>query len=958
MRPSKIPASTYRLQFNRHFTYADAIEIVPYLNELGISHVYASPLLRVRSGSEHGYDVVDHNSLNPEIGDADAFNGFVAALHRHGMGLILDTVPNHMHVGDDQNDWWQDLLEHGRASPYAGYFDIDWHPAKRGLRDKVLLPVLGDHYGNVLDRGELRLEMEVANGSLHVRYFDRRFPLDPLSYERIISLRLPLLRQRVGSESETATALSVLAEAFGGLPPHTATDTATRRDAAAACKRQLAALFRRDRSARSFLQETLECINSRCSEGDIGLLHELLEQQAYRLAYWRVAADEINYRRFFDINELACIRMEIPEVFEATHRLIRQLVGGGAVDGLRIDHVDGLNHPRGYCERLQRLLGEALSRPADTHRPTSYLLVEKVLASHERMPTDWPVAGTTGYEVAQLLNGLFVAPASETMLTRLYQRFSGRRQSFDEILYDRKKMVIFHALSSELTALANLLNDIAQADPHTRDFTYHGLREALAEVVARFPVYRTYVGEGQVNDEDRRYVHWAIAQAKKSSLGEDVQVYDFIARMLLPEDAGDTDLASQVARFVARFQQYTAPVTAKALEDTACYVYNRLVSLNEVGSSPSQWGVTAHAFHSAMRQRLENWPDAMVSTSTHDSKRSEDVRVRIDVLSEIPIDWRRHLTRWSRINRNRKRLAGDRPAPSRNDEYFIYQTLLGAWPQHEEEDATFADRLQAYMLKAVKEAKIHTSWLNPDQEYEEAVQHFIAALLSDPARNAFLADFIPFQQTVAYYGMLNGLSQILLKLGLPGVPDTYQGSEIWSLSLVDPDNRRPVDYAVRRKMLQELLANRRDQPSPIGLLRGMLENLADGRAKLYLTWRALTLRREMAEHFRQADYAGLGSNGERADNLIAFARSFERRSLVYAAARRYCDLSSGPLQPPCGDVWSGTWLQLPGDRENRRFRELFSGVTIHSRRTDAQHAIAASDLFAHWPVAVLIEEAP
>ena len=958
MKRPPVPAATYRLQFKSGFTYADAAALTPYLQALGISHVYASPLLRARPGSEHGYDVVDHNSFNPEIGDYDAFNAYVAGLHQQGMGLLLDTVPNHMDVGSGDNDWWQDLLENGEASPYAGFFDVDWHPVKRNLRDKVLLPVLGDHYGNVLDRGELRLELDEESGTLYVRYYEHRYPLDPRTYGGLIERTLPGAQRSLGATSDTATALAVLGEAFGALPPHHQPEGRARHEAAAACKRQLAALCGRDEAARRLLRDAVAEFN-RAGDGAAGApLHPLLEAQPYRLAYWRVAADEINYRRFFDINELACIRMENPDVFDATHRLVRQLVEAGAVDGLRIDHVDGLSDPRGYCEKLHGMLAVDTPASAAASRSPPYLVVEKILASHEDMPRDWPVAGTTGYEVGHWLNGLFVEPRAEAALGRVYRRFTQRRQDFAEVVYQCKKLLIFHDLSSELTVLANLLNEIAQSDIHTRDFTYHGLREALAELVARFPVYRTYITAEAVGEQDRRYVRWAIGESKRHSQAADTQVFDFIAGLLLGETPGAVPGHGdpRVDRFVARFQQYTAPVTAKALEDTACYVYNRLASLNEVGASPASFGVSAEAFHAAVGQRMAEWPDAMISTSTHDTKRSEDVRVRIDVLTEIPEEWRRHLARWSRINRMRRAEVNGQPAPSRNDEYLLYQTLLGVWPLHEEELDDFEQRIQGYMLKAVREAKLHTSWINPDSDYEDAVQGFVAALLHDRERNAFLAGFLPFQRRVAHLGLLNGLSQTLLKLGLPGVPDIFQGNEVWTLSLVDPDNRRAVDFASRAALLEALQARCRGRSEHTALLREMLETLPDGRAKLYLTWRALELRRDRQAFFRAAAYDGLRIEGPRAGNAVAFARSDEDGSILYAATRFYAGLWPEADVAPDPAIWSDTWIALPGEAHGRHYRDHLSGQVLVESDFDGRAGLAAAAVFAHWPVALLVEE--
>ncbi len=950
------PAAIYRLQFNADFTFAAAIDIIPYLEALGISHVYASPLLRARAGSAHGYDVVDHNTFNPEIGDAAAFNAYVEVLHRHGMGQILDTVPNHMDVSSAENDWWMDVLEHGEASPYAAFFDIDWLPVKQELRHKVLLPVLGDHYGTVLDDGELELRFDRDGGRLQVAYYGHRFPIDPATYPQVLGRNLPGLQRQLGGDSATPTELAAVVADLNRLPPRRSAAIDNRREAAAVCQRRLAALCQRDPRVVDFIENTIGQFNASVKSADAPwLLHELLEQQAFRLAYWRTAADEINYRRFFDVNELAGIRMENPAVFGATHRLIRRLIGSGAVNGLRLDHPDGLCDPQAYCADLQETL--AAARGVDGDDPV-YLVVEKILASHEHLPSDWPVAGTTGYEMAHLLNGLLVDPAGERALTRIYHRFIGHAVDFEEILYERKKLVIFGVLSSELTVLANLLDDIAQTDRHTRDFTYHRLREALAEIVACFPVYRTYITASQLSEQDRRYLKWALSQAKKRSRAADISVFDFIHRLLARDVDADypADVAHAVVQFIARFQQYTAPVMAKGMEDTSFYVYNRLVSLNDVGFSPTMFGITPAAFHHAVRQRRQHWPLAMVSTSTHDSKRSEDVRARIDVLSEMPEEWRRHLGRWRRLNRAKRRLVVDGRAPSRNDEYLIYQTLLGVWPPDEGPLDGLGARLEQYLLKAVREAKVHTSWINPNEEYEEAVRHFIGALLRRPARNAFVADFTPFAHRVARFGLLNSLSQTLWKLTLPGVPDIYQGNEVCTFSLVDPDNRRAVDYRARRALLAELQQAAQHHAGLPRLLRGLLDGLADGRAKLYLTWRALRLRRELPELFLQGDYQGLAAEGGRAEHLCAFARRHGQRCIISAVPRWYCRLeraSDGSDDPAV--VWGDTRIVLPEDAP-RHYRDVLSGARLVAEPLDDEQTLPASTLLAHWPVALLVDE--
>jgi (1->4)-alpha-D-glucan 1-alpha-D-glucosylmutase len=966
MTAPAVRLATYRLQFNADFRFDDARQIVAYLHELGISHVYASPYLKARAGSTHGYDIVDHNALNPEIGDRASFDDLVAELHRHDMGQILDIVPNHMAVGGNDNAWWLDVLEHGEASAYAAWFDIDWHPVKQVLQDKVLLPFLGDHYGTVLERGELHLRLDCTAGALSVHYYDHLFPLDPRTYPQVLraSADEP---PRNGLSDEASAALDALIERFRALPRHTEVAPGRRRqrrEEAARCKRDLAELCRASSEIADFLRRNVGRFNGTPGESaSFDLLHRVLETQPYRLAYWKVASDEINYRRFFDINELAGLRMEDRDAFAATHRLIGQMLERGQIDGVRVDHVDGLYDPLRYCTDLQRLARDA--RPAsgtDEQRPL-YLLVEKVLGGHERLSAAWPVSGTTGYETAQLLNGLLVYPESERRLSRLYSRFTGHGNDFNELLYERKKLIIHSVLSSELTVLANLLSGIAQANRHTRDFTYHGLRDALAKVVACYPVYRSYVTAAGSSDEDRRDVQWAVAQAKKRSPVADLLTFDFIHQLLVLNDLqyNSPNLQRRIIQFIARFQQYTAPVMAKGMEDTAFYSYNRLVSLNDVGFDPRSFAVSTAAFHHENRLRLAHWPHAMVSTSTHDSKRGEDVRARINVLSEVPDEWRRHLGRWARINRSRKRLVDARPAPSRNDEYLLYQTLLGAWPLEPLDDAgldAFRERIEGYMIKAVREAKTHTSWINPGEEYEQAVRHFVRALLRNPARSAFLADFLPFQNRVARYGLLNSLSQTALKLAAPGVPDIYQGNELWAFNLVDPDNRRPVDYNRRSELLQGL-GERSQDDGPTELARELLEHIEDGRAKLYLTWKTLRLRRRHPTLFSEGDYLPLTPRGPRADHICAFARRHHSTTVIVAVSRWFARLMRDDPGIPLGRPrWEATRLELGEAATTDRYRNLLTDETLQAEQHGNGPQLAAADLFASFPVALLASDRP
>ncbi len=978
--PASIPRATYRLQFNREFTFNDAAALVPYLQHLGISHCYASPYLKARAGSHHGYDIVDHNALNPEIGSADDYERFCAALREHGMTHILDMVPNHMGVGGDDNIWSLDVLENGPASAYAEFFDIDWLPLKPELRGRLLLPVLGAPYGQVLAKGELKLAFDTDHGSLAVRYHQHLFPLDPRSYPLVLGHAIERLEQALGREHPQLLEYQTLLTAFRNLPGRerqTVARLEERRRDKETHKKRLAELAARCPPIREFIEDNVATINGTPGEpASFDLLHELLEQQAYRPAHWRVAADEINYRRFFDINDLAGLRMEHPQVFALTHRFVVDLIAQGKIAGLRIDHPDGLYDPAAYYQRLQTAVAATFaprlrspksgeSNPSASIVPASpgevkplYVVAEKILAPYEHLPGDWLVFGTTGYDFANLVNGLFVHAPSERAFDRLYRRFVGHESRFDELLYERKKLIMRVSLPSELNVLATHLSRIAEADRDTRDFTLTALRSALVEVVACFPVYRTYVTGERVTAEDRRYVEWAIAQAKKRSLAADITVFDFIRQILLFEHAAPSDRQRQVVcDFAMRFQQYTAPVMAKGLEDTSFYIYNRLVSLNEVGGDPRRFGVSVAAFHHANQERARRWPHAMLATSTHDSKRAEDVRARINVLSELADEWWQWLKRWRRLNRSKKRKVADAWAPDANDEYLLYQTLVGAWPLEELDEAalaTFRARIEAYMLKAVKEAKVHTSWINPNTEYEQAVVEFVRALLAAPKGNAFLSDFLPFQRRVAWWGMLNSLSQTLLKLTVPGVPDVYQGSELWDLSLVDPDNRRPVDYGHRQRLLQEFEAFTTVADDELAArARSLLDTIADGRAKLYLCWRALELRAQQPELFEAGGYTALEVSGARAEHLCVFARVSAQRSIIVAAPRWFVPLTADPAQPPLGSTWQGTWIETPHEPP-AAYVNVLTGERVSARPHEGRMRFSTPEVLAHFPVALLI----
>ena len=940
-----IPDASYRLQLGKDCTFADAAELVPYLSELGVSHVYCSPYLKARHGSAHGYDITDHNAFHPQIGSEVTFRRFVDALGSHGMSHMLDLVSNHMGVGSDDNAWWLDVLESGPAAAHARYFDIDWKPVLGRLRGRVLLPVLGDHYGAVLERGDIRLRFAPQRGVFHIRYGPHYCPLDPGTYGDILD-RAAL---RLG-EGATRTGLQELSAAFRTLPPREAQEPnllERRRHDAPLLRQRLAALCASEEAVCEALDAEAAALNG--APGDrasFDALHELLQAQAFRLAHWRVAADEINYRRFFDINDLACLRMEEETVFDDVHRLVARLVAAGDLQGLRIDHVDGLYDPRDYTRRLRRFFG-------------GYLVVEKILANGEQLPGDWSVHGTTGYEFANLVAGLLVDPAGERALTRLYYRFVRTQPDFDQVLHASKRLVIRSQLSGELTMLANMVDVIAQSDRHTRDFTLNGLRDALAEIAVWFPVYRTYVGREGASLQDRHYVGWAVARAVGRAPAEDAAVYRFLEGLLLLETASldrDPALGERARRFVQRFQQYTGPVMAKALEDTAYYRHNRLVSLNEVGGDPRRFSVTPAAFHRANRERLERLPHCMLAGSTHDSKRSEDVRARLAVLSEMPEAWRKRVFRWRRLTRRFRRELNGRVVPSRNDEYLFYQSLLGCWPADQpgrDQLAELTERMVAYMLKAVREAKLDTSWINPDPDYEDGVEHFVRSVLRPARRNAFLADFRAFQPGVARLGAMNGLSQTLLRLTAPGMPDVYQGNELWRFDLVDPDNRRPVDFARRRRLLEEL-QRLWAAPDALQQLAGLAANPCDDRLKLLVIWRTLNWRRRHPDLFREGEYQPLMADGPAADHVCAFLRARRDDWAATLTLRWPLRLAGGEQGPlPSSGCWGDTRVNLTGHARAGYCRDVLTGARIPLQEREGKLVAAAGDLFGILPVALI-----
>jgi (1->4)-alpha-D-glucan 1-alpha-D-glucosylmutase len=919
-----VPRATVRLQLHAGFDLRAAASIVPYLDRLGASHVYASPINTARSGSTHGYDVTDHTRINPELGGEEGFAVFAAALRRHAMGLVLDFVPNHMGIGGADNPYWLDVLEWGEQSPYANWFDIDWEPAEGGTAGKLLVPVLGASYGEVLESGDITLDFEAATGAFSAWYFEHRLPINPRTYADILE------------PGDLPAALKEQARVLMRRPSQRR--RSEDRDAAEALKARLAATAA-SAQGRSALELTAAAFNGQAGDARSFIaLHRLLERQHYRVAFWRVATDEINYRRFFDINDLAGLRVEDPAVFKALHTLVLRLIEERQITGLRLDHVDGLYDPAAYCARLQEKAARRLN--ADPAGKPLYLLAEKILAPFERLPADWQVHGTTGYDFMGLVNALFIDPAAEAPMSRIYARVTGRSESFEEVVESAKRQILRNNLSSEFTVIARRLARLAKNHWRARDFTYQSLREALADVVACFPVYRTYITDGMPTETDRRYVLWAIGKAIKTPGLADESIYQFIRDVLLGEWSprpAPRGTRSEVWAIARRFQQLTGPVTAKSVEDTAFYRYARFISLNEVGSEPGRWATTPNAFHHAMAERAETIPHGMLATATHDHKRGEDVRARLNVISEMPREWSALVRRCMRLNRARRRLLeDDRPAPGSNAEYLYYQTLVGAWPLDLLPDdpaglGAYADRLVAYMIKAAREAKLRTSWTRPDASYESAVEEFVRATL-DPGRSgAFLRSIHDFIERVAPAGAVNGLAQTVLKLTAPGVPDLYQGTEFWDFSLVDPDNRRPVDYSARQAALDA------DDPQVV------TASWRNGGIKLFVISRLLELRRRRPELFREASYRRLEVTGAKAVCCVAYERRADEARLVVIVPRLASRAVRGaPALGFAGESWDGTHVEI-GD--GPLLRPVFTAGAVQDG--------ALRNLFEAFPVCVL-----
>jgi (1->4)-alpha-D-glucan 1-alpha-D-glucosylmutase len=908
----RIPTATYRLQLNRNFTFNQATEIIPYLHRLGISDVYSSPFYRSRPDSPHGYDVTNHNELNPAIGTLEDFAGFTAKLKEHGIGHITDFVPNHMGIADPSNEWWMDVLENGPSSAYAPFFDIDWDPIKENLRNKVLLPVLGDQYGKVLERGEFNLQFR--DGGFFVTYYNFVFPINPRTYPQILRLALDKLGHY--SDEDMYFELESILTSLEHLPPRTDTSEEKVRERGRekeVVKRRIARLCAECPQVGDAIEGALNQLEGRVGDSrSFDGLHELLSAQAYRLSYWRVAAEEINYRRFFDVNELAAIKVENPKVFETIHQWLFQMMNDGTVTGVRIDHIDGLHDPKQYLEALQRRsLSEDTDGELESPNRRIYLIVEKILSEEERLRTDWPVYGTTGYDFVSDVTQILVDGGHADRFSRIYRDFIDRYVHFESLVYEKKKLVMDVTLSSDVESLGHLLSGLAERDRMHRDFTLDSLSGVVRELIACFPVYRTYINaETGVSETDRLVILRAVRAAKRRNAAIETSIFDFLRSVLLlePFEGVDPTFRELQLEFVYKFQKCTGPIMAKGLEDTAFYIFNRLTALNEVGGDPKKFGIPVEHFHERNRLRLAETPHTLLTLTTHDTKRSEDVRARIAVLSEIPDEWEIWLKQWRKLTAHARTDLEGEIAPSANEEYLYYQTLLGTWPIDQgQEHGTYVARIQRYMLKAIKEAKVNSSWIQPNEEWESAVRYFVEETLKP--ESSLCSSLLPAAEMVAWHGMLNSLTQTILKLTCPGVPDFYQGSELWDLRLVDPDNRDPVDYEARVKALTQI--EEKD-------ISDLFKEWKDGLVKLAIIHRLLQLRQREPRLFQVGTYSSLYATGSKKDCCIAFLRRCNENSVLVIVPRLTTKLAKPGVSPD----WSDTQLLI--DESLPEMHDLFS----------------------------------
>ncbi|CCD88679.1 putative glycosyl hydrolase (glycosidase) [Bradyrhizobium sp. ORS 285] len=911
--PPAIPLATYRLQLTADFNFEAAARVVPYLKALGISHVYASPFMKARKGSTHGYDITDHSKLNPELGGEDGFTKLSAALKAHDLGLILDFVPNHVGVHFDDNPWWLDVLEWGQASPHAASFDIDWDQLPYRARGGVLLPIIGTSYGHALEHGDIELRYDPDEGSFSCWYFEHRLPIAPERYGEMLRI---IVKEAGEESSESGKAILELASRYPGL-------RRPNRKEAPSFKAALKAIP----GAADVIAQGLSAYKAGEDRPAQTLaLHHLLERQHYKLGHWRLASSDINYRRFFDVNTLAGLRVEDAGTFEAIHRLVKKLIADGQLQGLRLDHIDGLRDPAQYFQRLRRLIRDARGPAVGPF----YVVIEKILCEHEKLPSFAGVHGTTGYEWMNVITQLLIDGKGLEPLDEIWRQISNKPPKLAPVIKEAKRRVLETLLTSEFTVLTRLLARIANGHYSTRDYSEDSLRQALELYVLHFPVYRTYLTNAGPTEADRKLIDHAIAGARAEWFASDGSIFDFLRDALtmdlIKRDRSTTHSVPRVRRFALKVQQFTGPMMAKSLEDTGFYRFHRLLALNEVGGDPSAHAMAVGDFHKLMQARAKHWPHGMTATATHDTKRGEDARTRLASLTELPSDWTSAVARWKTMNAPHVVTDGTMRAPSATFEYMLYHTLVGIWPVSGP-DESLAERLQAYALKAAREGKEETSWLNPNEAYENGLRTFIERILDRERSAEFLQSLETVAKRVALLGALNSLTQLTLKATMPGVPDFYQGTEFWDLSMVDPDNRRPVDFAAREQALRE---------SEAPDWAALADHWPDGRIKLAWTRQLIKLRNELAAVFTDGSYEPLEVTGRHAEHIVAFARRRGREAVIVVVARTLAPFTDSGRVWPHADAFDAT-VHLPG----------YSAPAIQNG------GLPVSALFTHLPAALL-----
>ncbi len=953
-------SATYRLQFNDKFRFADAEALIPYLHNLGVSHIYASPVFEARPGSQSGYDTCDFSRISPELGGEEAFNSLVEALHRHGMGMIVDFVPNHMSAHPQWNQWWRSVLANGPSSSVSEYFDVDWNPVNSNLHGKVLLAILGRQYGDVLESGELRIAYQ--DGEFCLLYGDYNLPLNPRQMKVLLRHRSHEVAESSDIDDATRQEFESILFHLDHIPGYQQAGLMARADRereTAVATHRLTRVMQQSPALRKHLEAVIEEYNGIPGQPEsFDLMHELLEQQPYRLSYWRTAMQEINYRRFFDINDLIGLRMEYEPLFRVAHAKLIELTEKGAIDGIRLDHIDGLLDPQQYLLQLRAATAKSVQ--------PIYLVVEKILARQEWLSPEWPVDGATGYEFLALLNGLWVEERNLPEIDQIYLHFRERRKPDRDAVYHAKKLITASSMASELNVLAHELNLLSEENRRSRDFTLDGLQEALREVVACFPVYRTYISAQGFSATDETAIDEAIGQARRRNPSIDYSIFEFIRSHICPvrqPDEPEENFAQRL-RFAMKFQQYTSPVQAKGMEDTVFYRYSPLASLNEVGTGTGRRVTTLQEFHDANIHRMERWPNAMLTTSTHDTKRGEDARMRIHVLTEMPEEWRSNLLQWSHVNDGAKTMVNGHPAPDRGDEYLYYQTLIGMWPPRQKApDEDTVNRMKAFMDKALREAKVHTSWVNPSNEYDGAVEKFVEQSLRGTSSSAFLASFIPFADRIATLAAWESVSQIALKLMSPGVVDTYQGGELWNLSLVDPDNRRAVDYDTRRQRLDSLTKHVVDPHLSFEKRSRAIAEVCHswwtGDVKLLYVAQGLRLREQQHDLLLRGSYRPLNAEGDNAEHLVAFAREYRGKILLTIAARWFFSLLSGPaVLEDLRKNFQRTFLDVPaaGSSPSKpmTFTNVLTGATVHADTVNGAARLSAGEVLGGLPAVWLI----